>query len=184
MGTEQSRQNLRREYEYILRTTGPQAADEFAQRNPEWVQCSGCGADVVVDEDGWSDHQCPDPDAKAKHDALIHRAEEYGVEQTNPLSYEFRQEMEAAGKMEYVDWTDPDLLRVERFRLLTDPGFPAWDVSYCVGRMRDGSLVNVYLPFSQLPKRGGWKRALVDEAIAAGVNAKRLGFFDAASTLA
>lgn len=81
-----------------------------------------------------------------------------------------------------VDWTDPELEAVTRFRLLTDPGFPAYDVSYCYGVLFDGQPVNVALPFDQLPKRS-WKTFLVEEAKAAGVNAKRLGFFDAVSSL-
>lgn len=136
-------------------------------------------------EEQWLAEIGEDDDARAKHDAAIARAEEYGVDQTNPLSYDLRAEMEAAGRLDRVDWTDPDLAQIVRFRLITDPGFPVWDVSYCLGRRRDGSLVDVGLPFSQLRKgNGGWKRSIVEYAQEAGVNAKRLGFFDAISTLA
>jgi len=79
-----------------------------------------------------------------------------------------------------VPWTEPGLTII-RFRMLTDPGFPMYDVSYCHG-MIDGEPVEVRLPFSQLPKRG-WKRAVVKYAIKDGVHAKSLGIFDNFSTL-
>lgn len=85
-------------------------------------------------------------------------------------------------KLPEVDWDDPELYQITRFRLLSDPGFPMWDVSYCYGELLDGQPVHVRLPFHQLPKRK-WKTALVEEAKAAGINAKRLGFFDAISML-
>jgi hypothetical protein len=81
-----------------------------------------------------------------------------------------------------VDWAEPHL-RVVRFRLLSDPGLPFWDVSYCLGVLaHTDEHVRVELPFSQLPKRG-WKRAVVEHAIRDGVHAARLGMFDNASTL-
>ena len=79
-----------------------------------------------------------------------------------------------------VAWTEPGL-RITRFRLLSDPGFPAWDVSYCHGFVGDEP-VSVALPFDQLPKRG-WARAVVEHAKRDGVHAKRLGILDAVSTL-
>ena len=51
-----------------------------------------------------------------------------------------------------VDWTAPGLV-ITRLRLLSDPGFPVWDVSYCHGTL-NGNHVQVQLPFHQLPKRG------------------------------
>ena len=60
-----------------------------------------------------------------------------------------------------VSW-DATGLKVTRLRLLSDPGFPAWDVSYCHGEL-DGQPVEVMLPFSQLPKRGV-SRAIVAHA--------------------
>jgi hypothetical protein len=78
---------------------------------------------------------------------------------------------------ESIDWTDPRLRRVVRFRLLTDPGFPMYDVSYCFGVDLDGKTVEVVLPFDQLPKRT-WKSAIVECARRDGVHAKLLGFFD------
>jgi hypothetical protein len=80
-----------------------------------------------------------------------------------------------------VDWTESGL-EITRLRLLSDPGFPAWDVSYCHGILK-GRHVNVRLPFSQLPKygKGGVKAALYDEAKATGKFIK--GLFNAISTL-
>lgn len=79
-----------------------------------------------------------------------------------------------------VEWGTPGL-KVTRLRLLSDPGFPFWDVSYCHGTL-DGKNVRVELPFSQLPKRG-FRRAIVQAAIKDGVHAKSIGVLDAISTL-
>lgn len=76
-----------------------------------------------------------------------------------------------------ISWDDPQLAKVTRLRLLTDPGFPFWDVSYCYGVLKDGRSCRVDLPFSQLPKRGRGK-FIVDHARAAGVYAAGLGLFD------
>lgn len=80
--------------------------------------------------------------------------------------------------LDEVDWTEPGLV-ITRLRLLSDPGFPAWDVSYCHGMLK-GRHVDVRLPFSQLPKYG-MKAALFKEAKATGkfIN----GLFSAISTL-
>lgn len=79
-----------------------------------------------------------------------------------------------------VYWTEPGL-KVTRFRMISDPGFPLWDVSYCHGRIGD-EVVEVELPFHQLPKRG-WKREIVRYAKADKVYARGLGIFDNVSTL-
>ena len=86
-----------------------------------------------------------------------------------------------------VDWTDKRLKRITRLRLLSDPGFPWWDVSYCHGELKDGTPCTVSLPFDQLPKSragmGGIQKAIVSYAKKDGVYAKGLGVFDAISTL-
>lgn len=81
-----------------------------------------------------------------------------------------------------VDWADPRLHRITRLRLLTDPGFPAWDVSYCHGILKDGTEVTVLLPFSQLPRRNR-NGAILAHAKRDGVYAKGIGVFDALSEL-
>jgi hypothetical protein len=80
----------------------------------------------------------------------------------------------------WVPWTEPGL-KVVRLRLLSDPGFPFWDVSYCHGYIGDEP-VRVQLPFGQLPKRQ-YRRAIVSHAIRDGVHAQRLGVLDNISTL-
>lgn len=85
----------------------------------------------------------------------------------------------AEGGNQTVYWADPKLAKVTRLRLLSDPGFPFWDVSYCYGELKDGSAVRVSLPFHQLPKgKGKVNAALIDWAKRDGVYAKRLGLFD------
>lgn len=86
----------------------------------------------------------------------------------------------AKGTPRRVPWTAAGL-RVTRLRLLSDPGYPYWDVSYCHGRIGKED-VDVELPFSELPKRG-MTRAIVDAAIRDKVYARGLGILDAISTL-
>ena len=87
---------------------------------------------------------------------------------------------EQDGGVDTVCWTTPGL-QVTRLRLLSDPGFPAWDVSYCHGIL-DGRHVNVELPFSQLRKRG-WKAEVIEYAKQDNVYAKGLGILTNVSTL-
>jgi len=82
------------------------------------------------------------------------------------------------GGVETVDWTCPGL-KITRLRLLSDPGFPFWDLSYAHGTL-NGKHVNVEVPFSQLPKRG-MKVFLYNEAKKTGVYID--GLFSAISTL-
>ena len=100
----------------------------------------------------------------------------YGVIETNPLSAADKASREAANKT--VDWTEPGLY-ITRLRLLSDPGFPFWDVSYCYGEL-NGTPVRVQVPFSQLPKKN-MKAALYEEAKKTGHFIK--GLFDNISTL-
>ena len=78
-----------------------------------------------------------------------------------------------------VDWTEPGLY-ITRLRLIGDHG--VLDVSYCHGRLQDGTLVQVQLPFDRIPLRGH-KRAIVHYAIKDKVHAGRLGCFDNLSIL-
>jgi hypothetical protein len=98
----------------------------------------------------------------------------------NGISYHGERHGQEGG-IETVDWTEPGL-EITRLRLLSDPGFPVWDVSYCHGVL-NGRHVDVRLPFSQLPKfgKGGYKAALFNEAKATGKFIK--GLFSAVSTL-
>jgi hypothetical protein len=100
----------------------------------------------------------------------------YGAQETNGLPAGGQQELldSLRGK---VYWNDPRLARVFRLRLLTDPGFPMYDVSYCYGTLRNGDNVRVSLPFHQL-KKSLWKSQIIEAAKRDGVFAKKLGILD------
>lgn len=108
------------------------------------------------------------------------------MKETNPISdwtggQDFGDWMRQNLTEETVEWTDPQLARVTRLRLLSDPGFPVWDVSYCFGQLKNGAHVRVSLPFDQLPK-GGITRAIIAYAKRDRVYAKGLGVLSAIST--
>lgn len=103
----------------------------------------------------------------------------YGVHETNPIQKGYHDDYHNAPT---VDWTDKQLFKVTRLRLLSDHGFPFWDVSYCHGILKDGTLCRVQLPFSQLPKRN-MNATIIECGKRDGVFAKGLGVFDAISTL-
>ena len=67
-------------------------------------------------------------------------------------SYKNYHEVVTNTAKETVDWTDKRLAKIVRLRLLSDPGLPWWDTSYCHGQLKDGSYVNVAFPWFQLPK--------------------------------
>lgn len=110
----------------------------------------------------------------------------YGAKETNGLAngIAYHQANAANTHPDYqdcpCDWTTPGL-KVTRLRLLTDPGFPFWDVSYCDGIL-DGHHVRVQLPFSQL-NRGNVSRQIIAYAKRDRVYAKGLGILDCVSTL-
>lgn len=109
------------------------------------------------------------------------RATSYGAYSTNPLS---AADLAARDAIDYsapeTPLSDPNLVKVTRLRLLTDPGFPWWYVSYCYGELRDGTPVRVWLGAGQINKGGkfGFKGHLVELARRAGRNAKALGLLD------
>jgi hypothetical protein len=90
--------------------------------------------------------------------------------------------LDAVFSQDALHWDDSRLARITRLRLLSDPGFPVWDVSYCYGETKDGHPCRVILPFDQLPKRNR-ARAIIEHAQRDGVYAKGLGIFDSISTL-
>jgi hypothetical protein len=106
----------------------------------------------------------------------------YGVNETNGLvnGTEYHEQFDYNNAGE-VDWTEPGL-KVTRLRLLSDPGFPYWDVSYCHGKLSTGENVRVSLPFDQIPKKNitGF---IIDQAKKEKVFAKGLGILDCISTL-
>ena len=99
----------------------------------------------------------------------------YGAIETNPITDEFKRDMELA--KETVDLDDHRLARITRLRLVTDPGFPFFDLSYCYGRLKDGTPVRVELPQWQFSKRG-LNSELIAMCRKAGVYGKGLGLFD------
>lgn len=72
---------------------------------------------------------------------------------------------------------DRRLVKIDRLRLLTDPGCPFFDVSYVYGTLADGTHVRVDLGRDQFPRQG-LSRALVQCAKDAGRYAKGLGMLD------
>lgn len=103
------------------------------------------------------------------------------VHETNPIPEKYHDKV-TNEITESVDWTDGRLDKIVRLRLLSDYGYPYWDVSYCHGRLKTGEFVNVQLPFSHLPKTK-MRRYIVSWAKREGVFAQGLGIFDAISTL-
>lgn len=114
----------------------------------------------------------------SKHFTVPYR-NTYGTHETNGLVNGTDYHAQYAGARR-VDWTEPGL-KITRLRLLSDPGYPAWDVSYCHGEIGEEK-VTVRLPFDQLPK-ARMLASIVSYAKRDGVNAKRMGVFDAISKL-
>lgn len=103
----------------------------------------------------------------------------YGVNETNGLQ-PGQNDPWLRGNPRRVGWEEPGL-RIVRLRLLSDPGYPMWDVSYCYGYIGDEPVI-VALPFDQLPKRG-LNAKLIEYAKQDGIYLKRTGIFGAISTL-
>ena len=104
----------------------------------------------------------------------------YGVRETNGL-HDGNRKYHHEGHNNVVYWTEPGLY-ITRLRLLSDPGFPWWDISYCHGVLPSGEKVRVQLPFDQLPKRAV-SRTIVEAAKRDGVYARGIGILDNISTL-
>lgn len=104
-------------------------------------------------------------------------AADYGVRESNPL-------WTSEATHENVDYSegdvplsDPRLVRIVRLRLLTEAGYPGYDVSYCYGQLSDGRFVRVDLGASFLSRRT-IKADLIGLAKEAGRFAKGLGLLD------
>ena len=118
------------------------------------------------------------------HDTIPYR-DTYGAKETNALSnglayHRDKTERQHPDHQHGVPWSHPGL-KVTRLRLLSDPGHPVWDVSYCDGEL-DGYYVDVQLPFSDLPKRNviGY---IIECAKRDKVYARGLGILDNISKL-
>lgn len=109
----------------------------------------------------------------------------YGTKETNglvngPAYHQENADNEHPDFPYGCDWAEKGL-KVTRLRLLTDPGCPFFDVSYCDGQI-EGKFVRVNLPFSSLGRRNVAKQ-IIAYAKADGVYAKGLGILDCISTL-
>lgn len=99
----------------------------------------------------------------------------YGNEESNPITDEVKAIREAIEQT--VELSDARLVKITRLRLVTDPGFPMYDLSYCYGELRSGEPVRVNLPEWQFSKRT-LKRDLIEMCRAAGVYGKGMGILD------
>jgi len=87
-------------------------------------------------------------------------------------------------------WRSKSLKRWVRIRLLSDAGYPAWDLSYCYAELINGAVVRCNsgdlpaMDYSQFPKPlSKWKANALAEAKEFGVYLKGTGIFEALSTL-
>jgi len=98
----------------------------------------------------------------------------YGVQETNPL---WTSEVTHETITEHVSLGDPRLERIVRLRLLTEPGYPCYDISYVYGVLKDGSHCRIDGAPMSIGRRTA-KRDLIDWAKEEGAYAKGLGLLD------
>lgn len=113
------------------------------------------------------------------------RAARYGVQESNPVWMGEYDHTDINYDV-YCHLSDPDLVKVDRIRLLTEGGYPYYDISYVWGTLKDGTHVRVSVDEQHLPRVRPGKSLnsiLVDWASKYGRHAKRLGMFDAVSLL-
>lgn len=100
----------------------------------------------------------------------------YGVNETNPIWV-------SESTHENVDFSvhctlgDPRLERITRLRLLTEPGYPYFDVSYVYGVLKDGTHVRIEGAPTHL-RRKAIKADLIAWAKEEKAYAKGLGLLD------
>jgi len=101
---------------------------------------------------------------------------------TNPIAPDYIKSRNFVG---HVSWKAKGL-QITRLRMVSDRGFPYWDISYCDGVL-NGQDVHVQLPFSAIPKKtandpmGYGKGFVINAAKRDGVYAKATGIFEAFS---
>jgi hypothetical protein len=98
----------------------------------------------------------------------------YGVVETNPIS---DADLAVRDRIDYskrYQLADRDLVKITRLRLLTEPGTPVLDLSYCYGELKDGTPVLVDLPRHQFAKHL-WKSQMYAMFTEAGRYAKGMG---------
>lgn len=109
-------------------------------------------------------------------DRSIRIAQTYGVNETNPL-WMSESTHENVDFNEYCTLGDPRLERITRLRLLTEPGYPYFDVSYVYGVLKDGTHVRLSGAPSHLGRKT-IKRDLIAWAKEEKAYAKGLGLLD------
>jgi hypothetical protein len=98
----------------------------------------------------------------------------YGVVETNPIS---NADLTARERIDYskrYQLTDRNLVKITRLRLLTEPGAPVLDLSYCYGELTDGTPVLVDQPRHQFDK-ARWKSQMIEMFAGAGRYAIGMG---------
>jgi hypothetical protein len=100
----------------------------------------------------------------------------YGVNETNPI-WASEATHENVDYDEYVTLGDKRLERIVRLRLLTEPGYPYFDVSYVYGQLKDGRYVRISGAPTQL-RRKAIKADLIEWAKEEKAYAKGLGLLD------
>jgi hypothetical protein len=116
-------------------------------------------------------------DILAAADRSAHLAMTYGVNETNPL---WTSEVTHETITEEVTLGDPRLDRVTRLRLLTEPGYPFFDISYVYGVLKDGTHVRITGAPMHLGRKT-IKRDLIEWAKEEKAFAKGLGLLDDAN---
>lgn len=108
------------------------------------------------------------------------RAARYGVQETNPLGLSSHTHETVNWELGDIQLSDPRLISINRLRLLTEPGYPYYDVSYCYGTLADGTHVRVDIGTTHLGRRT-IKSELIQLAKDAGRFAKGMGLLDEAN---
>jgi hypothetical protein len=116
-------------------------------------------------------------DILAAADRSAHLAMTYGVNETNPL---WTSEVTHETITEEVTLGDPRLDRVTRLRLLTEPEYPFFDISYVYGVLKDGTHVRITGAPMHLGRKT-IKRDLIEWAKEEKAFAKGLGLLDDAN---
>lgn len=116
-------------------------------------------------------------DLLAAADRSMDLAVRYGVNETNPI---WASEVTHETIEEHVTLGDKRLARITRLRLLTEPGYPYFDISYVYGVLKDGRHCRIDGAPASLGRKT-LKRDLIEWAKEEGAYAKGLGLLDDAN---
>lgn len=116
-------------------------------------------------------------DLLAAADRSMDLAVRYGVNETNPL---WASEVTHETIEVHCNLGDPRLARITRLRLLTEPGYPYFDISYVYGVLKDGRHCRIDRTPGNLGRKT-IKRDLIAWAKEEGAFAKGLGLLDDAN---